>query len=243
MRLGAGLLVAGGVAGITAQETEATPFAVAQDKDKDAAKTVKPYVRPTPSEVLSDMVEGNARFVRGEARQPRRTPKDFSAVAEGQRPRACVITCADSRVTPEILFDQGIGDIFVVRIAGNAISGSGAIVKGTIEYAVAELNVSLVMVLGHSGCGAIKAAIQYVDSEEILPGSINELVDALKPAVTLARQKPGDLLENSIRANVMRGVNRLRNLDPMVARGSKVGDIKVVGAVYTLKTGQVSIIG
>jgi carbonic anhydrase len=198
--------------------------------------------RDPPSKVLSDMLEGNARFVRGEARQPRRTPKDFQAVAETQKPRAAVITCADSRVTPEILFDQGIGDIFVVRIAGNAISGSGSVVKGSIEFAVAELGVSLVMVLGHSNCGAVKAAIQEMDSTKILPGSINELADAIKPAVALARAKPGDLLENSIRANVLRGVRRLENLDPIIAPEVRKGFVNVVGAVYGLKTGAVKIV-
>jgi carbonic anhydrase len=232
--------------GLLAGALTALPFtgaAFAQTAPaKPEEKPVAPPVRHDPDKVLADMLEGNGRFVRGVARQPRRAPKDFTAVAEGQRPRAVVITCADSRVTPEILFDQGIGDIFVVRIAGNAISGSGSIVKGTIEFAVAELGVALVMVLGHSGCGAVKAALQYADSEEILPGSINELVDSLKPAVMLGRKLPGDPLENSIRANVLRGVERLRKLDPIIAPGARKGDVKVVGAVYALKTGQVELI-
>jgi carbonic anhydrase len=224
--------------GVLATELLVASQSASASQSAQAAKTN----RHDPDQVLRDMLEGNQRFVDGKARQPRRTPRDFQAVSESQRPRAVVITCADSRVTPEILFDQGIGDIFVVRIAGNAISGSGSIVKGTIEFAVAELDVPLVMVLGHSNCGAVKAALQYVDSEDILPGSINELVDSLKPAVALARRAPGDLLENSIRANVLRGVQRLRKLDPIVASGVGKGTVKVVGAVYALKSGKVQLI-
>ena len=99
--------------------------------------------------VLARLLEGNRRFARGEAANPRRRPEDFAPLAAGQAPLAAVVGCADSRVAPELIFDQGVGDLFVVRIAGNIISGAGASVKGSIEYSVAELGVRLVMVLGH----------------------------------------------------------------------------------------------
>jgi carbonic anhydrase len=173
---------------------------------------------------------------------PRRTPADFKPLAAGQAPIAAIIGCADSRVPPEILFDLGVGDLFVVRVAGNYVSGAGASVKGSLEYAVAELGVSLIMVLGHSQCGAIKAAIQHIHDNDALPGSINDLVNTIKPAVTESQHKPGDPLENAIRYNVNRGVQRLNGLDPIIAPAVKVGKLKVVGAVYDLASGKITIV-
>src|SRR3954451_24683831 len=110
-------------------------------------------------EALGDLIAGNHRFVSGKRLTPRAKPEDFKALAHGQFPEAVIVSCADSRVSPEILFDVGIGDIFVVRVVGNVIEGAGATVKGSIEYAIAELNVPLIVVLGLSGCGAVKSAI------------------------------------------------------------------------------------
>ena len=197
---------------------------------------------PAPDEVLRLLREGNARFAAGASTHPRRTPADFKPLAAGQSPIACVVACADSRVTPEILFDLGIGELFVVRVAGNYVDGAGPTVKGSIEYAVAELGVSLVMVLGHSQCGAIKAAIQHIHDNDALPGAINDLVNAIKPAVTASENLPGDKLENAIRANVSRGVNRLHTLGPIVAPAVASGKIKVVGGVYDLATGKVTMV-
>lgn len=197
---------------------------------------------PPPDEVLRLMKEGNARFASGTATHPRRTPADFKPLAQGQAPIAAIVACADSRVTPEILFDLGIGELFVVRVAGNYVSGAGASVKGSIEYAVAELGVSLIMVLGHSQCGAIKAAIQHIHDNDALPGAINDLVNNIKPAVTESQHKPGDPLENAIRANVQRGVQRLNGLDPIIAPAVKAGKIKVVGAVYDLASGKITMV-
>ncbi len=188
------------------------------------------------------MQAGNQRFASGASTHPRRTPADFKPLAAGQSPIACVVACADSRVTPEILFDLGIGELFVVRVAGNYVDGAGPTVKGSIEYAVAELGVSLVMVLGHSQCGAIKAAIQHIHDNDALPGAINDLVNAIKPAVTASEHQPGDKLENAIRANVRRGVERLNTLGPIVAPAVASGKIKVVGGVYDLATGKVTLV-
>jgi len=197
---------------------------------------------PPPDEVLRLIKEGNARFASGASTHPRRTPADFKPLAAGQAPIAAIVACADSRVTPEILFDLGIGELFVVRVAGNYVSGAGASVKGSVEYAVAELGVSLIMVLGHSQCGAIKAAIQHIHDNDALPGSINDLVNTIKPAVTESQHKPGDPLENAIRANVQRGVQRLNGLDPIIAPAVKSGKLKVVGAVYDLASGKITMV-
>jgi carbonic anhydrase len=205
-----------------------------------AAPTSKPA--PPADQVLKLMLDGNKRFASGASTHPRRTPADFKPLATGQSPIACVVACADSRVTPEILFDLGIGELFVIRIAGNYVNGAGTSVKGSIEYAVAELGVSLVMILGHSQCGAVKAAIEHIHDNDALPGAINELVNAIKPAVLESQHKPGDLLENAIRANVKRGVNRLDDLQPIIEPAVKAGKLKIVGGVYDLATGQVQML-
>jgi carbonic anhydrase len=154
---------------------------------------------------------------------------------------AVIVGCSDSRVPPEILFDQGVGDLFVVRVAGNVIGGAGgAFVKGSIEYGIVELGISLVMVLGHSECGAIKAAIKHLDDRDALPGSIGPLVNSIRPAVLKAKSRPGDQLDNAIHVNVEIGVGQLRNLPPIVAPAVQRGAVKVVGAVYDLRTGSVS---
>jgi carbonic anhydrase len=169
-------------------------------------------------EALRELLEGNDRFRNGNRLTPRGRPEDFLALTHGQSPEAVVVSCADSRVPPEILFDVGVGDIFVVRVAGNVIGGAGVSVKGSIEYAVAELNVPLILVLGHSGCGAVKSAIKHIDDRDSLPGAISGLVELIKPAVTMSKAIPGDSLQNAVRK------------------------IKVVGGVYDLLNGAVTLV-
>jgi carbonic anhydrase len=193
----------------------------------------------TAADVLADLKAGNARFVSGNPDSPRRRPQDFAPLANGQFPEAAVIACSDSRVPPEILFDQGVGDLFVIRVAGNVVGGSGAVVKGSIEYAVAVLNVPLVVVLGHSECGAVKAAVEHIDQHDSLPGEINGLVELIKPAVDQVRSEPGDKVANAIRANVELGVKKLKVLEPLLAGPVAAGKVAVVGATYNLSTGQV----
>jgi carbonic anhydrase len=199
-------------------------------------------VRPDAGTALARLMQGNGRFVMGKINHPGRTPADFALLAEGQTPLAAIIGCADSRVPPEILFDVGIGDLFVIRVAGNYVGGAGSSVKGSVEYAVLELNVPLVMVLGHSGCGAVKAAIKHIRTHDVLPGSIEDLVNNIKPAVLESERQPGDLLENATRANVRRSVQRLKALDPILAPRTKAGSIQVVGGVYDLRSGKVNLL-
>jgi carbonic anhydrase len=198
--------------------------------------------RMSSAGALRELLAGNARFMRGQPASPRRSPEDFRSLAEAQSPGAVIVSCSDSRVALEILFDVGVGDIFVVRVAGNVVSGAGVTIKGSIEYAVAELNVHLIMVLGHSGCGAVKAAMKHIDAKESLPGSINGLVELVKPAVAETKGAPGDPLENAIRKNVEIGVAALEQLQPIVAPRVKDGKVKVVGAVYDLRTGAVTLL-
>jgi carbonic anhydrase len=197
---------------------------------------------PTAMESLRMLQDGNERFAVGKPSSPRRAPADFQRLAEGQSPFAVIVSCADSRVAPEILFDVGKGDIFVVRVAGNVIDGAGAAVKGSIEYAIAELNVPLIMVLGHTNCGAVKAAMKHLDAKDSLPGAINGLVELIKPAVTTSKSESGDPLENAIRRNVVQGVERLKGLGPIIAPRVAEGKVNVVGGVYDLRSGKVTLL-
>lgn len=193
--------------------------------------------------VLAHLMEGNKRFVRGETSLlNRRRPADFAALAEGQAPVAVIFTCADSRVPPELIFDQGIGDLFVIRVAGNIVSGAGPVMKGSVEYAVAELNVKLIMVLGHGKCGAVDAAIAHIGANDKLPGAIDAMVRLIEPAVNAAKDLPGDRLDNTIKANVKQGVERLKTLDPILSKAVESEGLKVVGAVYNLATGAVEMV-
>jgi len=196
----------------------------------------------TGDQVLRQLLTGNQRFVAGKPLHPRRRPEDFRPLAAGQKPIACLVACADSRVAPELLFDQGVGDLFVIRIAGNYVDGAGASVKGSIEYAVAELGVPLILVLGHTECGAVKAAIQHLDHPEALPSYINQLVNQIKPAVSAVQGQGGDVLGNAIASNVSRSAARLKTLEPILAPRVKAGTLQVTGAVYDLSTGGVSVL-
>lgn len=193
-------------------------------------------------QALRDLLAGNYRFTTGKRQTPRSSPEDFRALAHAQFPEAVIVSCADSRVAPEILFDVGIGDIFVVRVAGNVVDGAGVTVKGSIEYAVAELNVPLIMVLGHTGCGAVKAAVKHIEARDSLPGAINGLVELIKPAVTRSKGMAGDPLENAIRQNVYMGVEKLKRLEPILAPRVHDGKIKVAGGVYDLHSGAVTLV-
>lgn len=220
----------------TATAFDPSPLSAAPEPETGA--------RPVNADhALRDLLAGNQRFALGKTTTPRRTPQEFQTLAHGQFPTAVIVSCADSRVAPEILFDVGVGDIFVVRVAGNIIDGAGVCVKGSIEYAVAELHVPLILVLGHSGCGAVKAAIQHIGDKDAPPGAINGMVDLIKPAVARSQGLPGDPLENSIRQNVEIGVEKLRGLEPILAPRVKDGRVKAFGAVYGLHTGAVTLLG
>jgi carbonic anhydrase len=194
-----------------------------------------------PDEVLQRLIEGNKRYAEGKLEHPGRSPMDFQPLAEGQAPLAIILGCADSRVSPEILFDQGVGDLFVVRVAGNMV-GSGPILKGSIEFAVAILGVRLILVLGHSECGACKSAVKFIDDKDTLQGSIEGMVDYIRPVVRMVAGKPGDKLANVIKANVTEGVKKLQGLDPILSKMVKSGELMVVGGVYDLKTGKVEMV-
>ena len=223
--------------------TLAAAFASVPSWIMKAQTPPKPGSRPVNADqALRELLAGNHRFQTGNRISPRGRPEEFRALAHGQFPEAVIVCCADSRVAPEILFDVGVGDIFVVRVAGNVIDGAGVAVKGSIEYAVVELNVPLILVLGHSGCGAVKSAIQHIDNRDSLPGAINGMVELIKPAVARSKGQPGCPLENAIRQNVETGIERLQRLEPILAPRVRDGKLDVVGGVYDLLTGSVALI-
>lgn len=221
-------LVSAGATGMAALALRGLPAVAADEK---------------PDDLLKRLVEGNKRFVEGKLEHPGRTPKDFLALAEGQAPPIGIVACADSRVPPEVVFDQGVGDLFVVRVAGNIVDGAGPLVKGSVEFAVGVLGVRLLLVLGHTQCGAVKAAIKHIEGNDNLPGSIGELIEPIRPVVRNVKGKPGDKLVNVTNANVLAGVKRLETLDPILSKMVKSGELKVVGGVYDLATGKVNMIG
>jgi carbonic anhydrase len=161
------------------------------------------------------------------------------ALSTGQNPFAAILSCADSRIAPELCFDTARGDLFVCRIAGNFASDE---MVASLEYAVQVLKTPLIMVLGHAACGAVDATIKSVKDGSTLPGHLPSLVAALKPAVDAVQGQSGDVLANAIRRNVMLNVERLKNAAPILSAFAGDNKIRVVGGVYELKTGQVQLL-
>jgi len=186
-------------------------------------------------EALARLMEGNARFVSGNVCHPNQNDESLAKAVSGQQPFAVVVSCSDSRVPPEILFDQGIGDIFVIRTAGEVMDNATI---GTVEYAVEHLHVPLIVVLGHDDCGAVKAAIEG----GVQPGQITYIVDAITPAVNTARGMNGDLLNNSINVNTQDVAGQLRSTSPILSEAAQTGTLQIVAARYHLDTGAVELL-
>ena len=179
------------------------------------------------TEALSKLREGNARFVAG-----KQSHKDFiaqrNALVSGQKPYAIVLTCSDSRVSPEHIFDVGLGEIFVVRTAGNI---ADAIALGSIEYAAEHLHSPLLVVMGHSSCGAVGAAC----ASEHAPGNIDSIVTAMQEAVTRGGKDPAA----TVSENVKCVLEAIRKKSAILSHLEHEGKLKIVGAVYSLATGEV----
>jgi carbonic anhydrase len=186
----------------------------------------------TADAVISELKAGNAHHVDKKYDHPHQTAARERELASGQHPHAAILTCADSRVPPEIVFDQGLGDLFDVRVAGN-VAGDTEI--ASLEYAAEHLNVPLIVVLGHQKCGAVTAAVEPGEAHGHLP----TLVAAIRPAVDRAKKMPGDLLDNAVRANVELVVSQLRQSQPVLAGLVTKKQMVIVGAVYSLDTGRI----
>jgi carbonic anhydrase len=190
----------------------------------------------TPVGALETLKAGNARFVAGTPRSEPFSPR-VAALANGQRPFAVVLGCSDSRVPIEIVFDQAPGNLFVVRVAGNFLNRDGL---GSIEFAIDALKSRLVVVLGHENCGAVGAALGYVKDGKQQPGHIQELVDAIAPAVTATRGAAGDWYENAIAHNVELNVKAMTAGSKIVSDAVVRGDVQVIGGIYSVRTGLVA---
>lgn len=192
----------------------------------------------TPEQVLAELKRGNAEFLRGQPIAGDVRGRRRLEIARAQYPVAVLVSCSDSRVPPEVLFGKGLGQLFIIRNAGNTIDTAA---MGSLEYAVAELNVPLIVVMGHERCGAVAAAVSVVEQGATFPGSIGRMVEPIVPAVLDAkRQGAVDLLDASVRTNVSRTVGRLREFsEPMVLDRIKSGRLRVVGARYDLDDGRV----
>lgn len=203
-----------------------------------AAHSAEPPA-PTPSTALARLLTGNKRFTKGEARHPRQSPRDLRELATGQHPFAIMLGCADSRVAPELLFDQGLGDLFDNRVAGNIVDN---LLLGSIEFAIEEFGPALIVVLGHERCGAITATVDAIEHGGTAPGHIGTIVDALRPVVEPLIGGPGDVVEAAVRANVLAQVQHLVDASEIVREKVHEGTLAVVGARYDLDNGKVTLV-
>lgn len=189
----------------------------------------------TPDQALAKLMEGNKRYTSSHSQRPHQSARRRHELEKDQHPFACILSCSDSRVPPEIVFDEGLGDLFVVRVAGHIVDNA---VTGSVEYAVEHLGSTLVLVLGHERCGAVQATLGGGE-----PGThIQSLVEAISPAVIDAKKKPGEPLANAVRANVQLVVQQLRQSGPILAEQVRSQKIRILGAVYELDTGAVHLL-
>lgn len=228
-------LLAGGLAGATValagcSSTRAAP----------TAASASPSQRPTtPAAAFARLMEGNERWVSGDLQHPDRDPNRRQLVAQEQEPFGAILSCIDSRVPPELLFDTGLGDLYVMRTGGEAV---GPVVTGSVEYGPMTSGTPLIVVLGHQRCGAVKAAYKSIRDGKPLPGNLQAIVKALQPAYEQAAREGGaDPVENMARAQVTLTAADLRSnndLAPLVGKGA----LAVVGAYYSLDTGKVEVL-
>jgi carbonic anhydrase len=192
----------------------------------------------TASAALQRLRSGNGRFVTGRATHPQQSTGRRTEVAAGQHPFAQVLACADSRVAPELVFDQGLGDLFVTRSAGQVVDHA---LLGTIQFGAHEFGIPLLVVLGHSACGAVKATIEAIEHHSGASGTdVDTLVGAIRPSVeAAAARNPADLLAASVAQNVRDVVDRL-TAAAVLAPAVAAGRLQVIGAVYDLPTGKVT---
>jgi len=227
-----GILVGGSLAGCGSGSGVA---AVAE-----STTSTFPHVT-TGDQGLARLMAGNARFVRGRPTNAGRTSARKVELVDTQSPFAIILGCSDSRVSPEIVFDQGIGDLFVVRVAGN--TAMDPILLGSIEYSVEELGSVLLMVLGHENCGAVKATLAKVQKGTSFSGDIGTLLDPVVPAAQSVATMPAAFqLDAAIRQNVMNQVQLLSSSAAILQPAITAATLKIVGAEYILATGKVNLL-
>ncbi|MBD1830067.1 carbonic anhydrase [Microcoleus vaginatus GB1-A2] len=188
----------------------------------------------TPDAALQKLMDGNKRFVDKKRQSPNQDFGRLTEVAKSQKPFAAILGCADSRFPSEIIFDQGLGDLFVCRVAGNVATPEEI---GSLEFGTLVLGAKVLVVIGHKRCGAVDATIKGAQ----VPGQIGSLLDAIKPAVESSKNQTGDKLENASKANVVLQANKLK-ASPVISKLIAENKLKVVGGYYDLDTGTVTIL-
>jgi len=188
-------------------------------------------------DALKRLLDGNARFVAGKSDELNGSKliERRAALTKDQKPFAVIVSCSDSRVPPELIFNVGLGDVFVVRTAGEVVD---AVALGSIEYAVEHLGSSLIVVLGHQQCGAVAAAVSGANET----GKIPDVLKAIAPAVEETKGKPGDPIDNAVRANAVDIAKHIQSTGPILAPRVQSGNVKVVAARYDLDTGGVELL-
>ena len=194
-----------------------------------------PTVMPAHNLALEKLLNGNRRYQVAKQTHSHQTAARRHDLLDDQKPFSCILSCADSRVPPELIFDQGLGDLFVIRVAGHVIDAS---VLASTEFAVAMLGVPLVMVLGHSQCGAVEATVRGGE----LPDSLSTIVAAIQPAVTLAKEMPGELVDNAIKINTRMTAVQLLTRSSLLGQAATNEQVKIVAAIYDLYSGSIEIL-
>jgi carbonic anhydrase len=222
LQFGAGAVGTGVIASTLGQGLVSAPPAIAQ-------KNI------TPDEALRQLMLGNERFVSRKRTSPNQDVVRLNEVANGQKPFAAILGCADSRVPSEIVFDQGLGDLFVCRVAGNVATPEEI---GSLEFGTAVLGAKVLIVMGHERCGAVDATLKGAS----VPGQIGSLLDAIRPSLAKAKGLAGDPLENACKANIAYQIEQLKK-SPVLTELIAAGKLKIVGGYYDLDLGTVSLIG
>jgi len=186
------------------------------------------------NQALQRLLAGNARFVAHKQRHPDESVPRRRQLVSGQHPFAVILGCADSRVPPELLFDEGLGDLFVIRVAGNIVDDA---ILGSIEYAIEHLGTKLIVVLGHEKCGAVSAAL----ASENASGHLSALISAIRPSVLATAASPGDRIHNCVVDNVRRVARQIRESEPVLREATQRGGVKVIAADYELDTGKARV--
>lgn len=190
----------------------------------------------SPAKAWRALKEGNERFVAGHPAHPSQSIEHRASLAAEQRPTAVVFGCADSRVAAEIIFDQGLGDMFVVRTAGHVIDSA---VLGSIEYAVGVLNVPLIVVLGHDSCGAVKATLDALDEGQVPGGFVRDVVERVTPSIMLGRRDGLTRVDEFETRHVIETGSQLLARSITIADRIKAGDLAIVGVTYSLADGRI----
>lgn len=199
--------------------------------------TTPPALNPAQKEILTDLLEGNERYVTGRLKD-RDLASARKRLTKGQKPKIAVMRCADSRVAPELVFDQSLGELFVCGVAGNIPTPE---LIASIEYAVLNLGTELILVMGHTSCGAVDAAVKNQDAIDALPGNLPDLLAQILPSVLKVKDAPGDTLAAAIKQNAADAAHRITKMSTVLDDAASRGKLGIASGVYDLETGRFNV--